>query len=119
MTLEQWRRYAGIWSLDADRRERELAACVAGDVSYTDPNVSIAGLRAFSDYMAGFQRGFPGHSFHIRAVSAHHACSVARWDQLDAAGAVVAPGISFAESGSDGRIQRVRGFFGDVEAVLR
>ncbi len=39
MTLEQWRRYAGIWSLDADRRERELAACVAGDVSYTDPNV--------------------------------------------------------------------------------
>lgn len=118
MTLEQWQRYAEIWSLDPSRREEELAACVASDVTYADPNVSLAGLRAFSEYMGGFQRGFPGHSFRIRAVSAHHGSSVARWDQVDSGGAVVAPGMSFAEFAADGRIQRVRGFFGNLAGLL-
>ena len=65
-----------------------------------------------------FQRGFPGHSFRIRAVSAHHGRSLARWDQLDVAGNVVAPGISFATTTNDGRIQTVNGFFGDLEHLL-
>ena len=79
----------------------------------------MSGLRAFSDYMAGFQRGFPGHAFCIRAVRAHHGGSVARWDQVDASGAVVGPGLSFAETGEDGRFRRIRGFFGQVEELLR
>lgn len=118
MTLEQWQRYASIWSLEATRRDAELAACVASEVSYEDPNVSLTGLRAFAEYMGGFQRGFPGHSFRIRAVSAHHGTSLARWDQVDTSGEVVVPGISFAECTADGRIARVRGFFGDVAGVV-
>jgi hypothetical protein len=103
MTLEQWQRYGSIWSLPASERDRQLAECVAPDVTYADPNMTVQGLGAFSSYMAGFQKAFPGHSFKIRGVRAHHGRSLARWDQLDAQGSVVAPGISMAEASADGR----------------
>jgi len=104
MTIEQWQRYAAIWSLPQAERDRELEDCVEPEVSYADPNVAVSGLRAFSDYMAGFQRGFPGNAFRV---------------QVDASGAVVGPGLSFAETGEDGRFRRIRGFFGQVDELLR
>jgi hypothetical protein len=119
MTHDLWQRYARIWSLDAADRAAEMAACLAPEVTYADPNVSLAGLDAFSQYMAGFQRSFPGHSFRIRAVRAHHGRSVARWDLVDGKGAVASPGISFAFCDDDGRFRSLHGFFGDVEELLR
>lgn len=114
-----WRRYASTWSLEGRERQAELEACVALEVSYADPGTEIQGLAPFLAYMEAFQGGFPGHSFRIRAVEAHHGSSLARWDLLDAAGNPVMPGLSFGQVGADGRFLRLRGFFGSIEALLQ
>jgi hypothetical protein len=51
-----WTRYAKIWSANAEVRIGELAACLADDVTYCDPNGLIEGRSALSAYMEGFQQ---------------------------------------------------------------
>jgi hypothetical protein len=44
MTSETlWKRYAAVWSMEDGGREMELAACLAGDATYCDPNGLIRG----------------------------------------------------------------------------
>src|SRR5690242_14084742 len=109
-----WHRYARIWSLDTSRRDAEMAACLAPDVTYADPQISLSGVRPFAEYMAGFGNSFPGHAFRINAVKAHHDRSAARWDLVNAAGGTVFPGISFGVVGGDGRFLSLSGFFGGI-----
>lgn len=115
---ELWRRYARIWSLDGEARDAELRACCAPAVAYADPRVELEGLEAFAACMDGFRAAFPGHGFAIRAVSAHHGHSLARWDLLDPEGRAVLPGLSHGELDAEGRFLRLRGFYGGVEALL-
>lgn len=119
MNDDLWRRYARIWSLEGPARDAELRACLDASVSYADPNISLAGLAAFAAYMDGFRASFPGHGFRIRAVTAHHGGSLARWELVDANGAIVFPGLSFGLFTEDGRFKSLHGFFGGIEALLR
>ena len=114
-----WRRYARIWTLEGEARAREMRACLAPAVTYADPRISLAGCEAFAAYMDGFRGAFPGHAFHIRAVTAHHDGSLARWDLADADGGMVFPGLSFGRLAEDGRFLSLHGFFGGIEELLR
>ena len=96
-----------------------MAACLAPDVTYADPQISLCGARELADYMSGFGNSFPGHAFRINVVKAHHDRSIARWDLVDAAGGTVFPGISFGVVGGDGRFLSLSGFFGGIEGLLR
>jgi hypothetical protein len=118
MIEELWNRYAMIWSMEGERRAAEMAACLVPDVTYTDPQVSVGGLQKFADYMDGFRRQFPGHSFRIKAVVTHHDRSLARWEMVNADGAAISPGISFAIISSDGKFVALNGFYGGIEAIL-
>jgi SnoaL-like domain len=112
MTTEAlWMRYAAIWSLDAGRREAELAACLADDVTYCDPNGLLAGRSALSSYMEQFRASVPGGQFHIRTVLQHHDCSLADWELRREDGAVLQAGTSFGSLSDDGRLRAITGFF--------
>lgn len=113
-----WSRYARIWSLEGPARAEEILACLSESVVYADPNAELEGHAAFTAYLDGFQRSFPGHSFVIRAVSAQRADSLARWDLLDPRGGAVFPGVSFGQADGAGRFIRLRGFFGLPEGFL-
>lgn len=60
-TIEDlWRRYSASWSNpDKDARATELAACLADDATYCDPNGLIEGREGLSAYMAGYQQQTP------------------------------------------------------------
>lgn len=65
-----WKRYSAIWTIsDAAVRQAELAACLADDATYCDPNGLIKGHQALSEYMAGFQQSVPpGSKFQVHAL---------------------------------------------------
>ena len=112
MTLENlWRRYAAAWSLPEDARTRELAACVADDVTYCDPNSAIEGPSSLSNYMGGFQTSVAGGRFQIASVVDHHGRTLAHWKLLSAEGQVLQSGASFAALDEDGRLRTITGFF--------
>lgn len=106
-----WTRYAAIWSLDAGRRESELAACLADDLTYCDPNGLLAGRSALSGYMEQFQASMPGGHFRIRTVLQHHDRSLANWELRGKDGAVIQTGTSFGTLSGDGRLRAITGFF--------
>jgi len=58
-----WNRYAAIWSLTGEERDAELAACLADDATYCDPNDLLGGRAALSDYMGQAQHSVPGGRF--------------------------------------------------------
>jgi hypothetical protein len=111
MNIEMWKSYARCWSLASEARAELLPQLTAEAVRYRDPYAEIAGREAFAAYMAGFQKGFPGHSFAIDDVAAHHDGSLARWRQVDGEGRVVCNGISYAAHDPDGRLREITGFF--------
>lgn len=108
---ELWHRYAAIWSLAAGERDPELAACLADDVTYCDPNGLLAGRPALSDYMGRFQDGVPGGSFRIASVLHHHDRSLAQWTLRARDGHVLQTGTSFGLLAEDGRLRAISGFF--------
>ena len=97
MTPEDlWKRYAAIWFLDAERRPGELAACLADDASYCDPQHAAGGREALSAYMADVQQRVPCGRFEIRSVQHHHGRCLAQWELLSADDGLVLTGTSFA-----------------------
>jgi hypothetical protein len=106
-----WTRYAAVWSLEAARREAELNACLADDVTYCDPNGLLAGRSALSGYMEQFRESVPGGQFHICAVLHHHDRSLADWELKGKDGAVLQTGTSFGALSEDGRLRAISGFF--------
>ncbi|MBT2542667.1 nuclear transport factor 2 family protein [Streptomyces sp. ISL-44] len=111
-TAEQlWRRYAATWSASADVRAGALAGCVSVEVRYCDPNVSIEGSAALSDYMDAFHESVPGGRFDILTVLAHHDRTIARWALLSADGIVLQTGTSAARTDGASRFAAITGFF--------
>lgn len=106
-----WKRYAAIWSLNADARTPELSACLADGVTYCDPNGLIEGRAALSEYMGRFQVGMPGGRFHIRWILNHHDRSLAHWSLHGSDDGIVQIGTSFGALSEDGRLQSITGFF--------
>jgi hypothetical protein len=111
-----WRRYSAIWSADPERREAELAACLADGATYCDPVGRLAGREALSAYIADFQKSVPGGAFDILEVHAHTGRSLARWALRGPNGDVLQRGASFAVQDETGRLKEITGFFPLVAA---
>lgn len=112
MTKKLWESYSASWSMpEADRLQR-LEETVSSEVTYTDPNISLRGIAAFSEYMAGFQSNMPDTCFAIREVLNHHGRTLSHWNMMNADNTVVGTGTSFAELTNDGKLTNINGFFG-------
>lgn len=106
-----WNRYAATWSLSTDDRPEELAACLADDVTYCDPEGLVPGRTALSDYMGRFQEAFPGTRFRIESVLYHHGRTLASWTLRGAGEELFQRGTSYAVVADDGRLSAITGFF--------
>jgi hypothetical protein len=113
MTTHQdiWHAYASAWSAPQPHRDDLLDRNVGPEVSYRDPTAEVLGRAGLSDYMHAFQQGFPGFSFAIVAVDAHHDRSLARWQLHDPDGTPVQDGISHAVHDATRRLTDIAGFF--------
>jgi len=100
---------------EKERRAR-LAERVTPDVTYTDPNVSLEGVKAFSDFVTQFQNDVPGGHFVITGAYAHHRRTLAHWKMLGPDSSVMLIGVSVADVSEDGKFTAITGFFGGPDA---
>jgi SnoaL-like domain len=112
MTETLWNRYSASWSLPETERLERLAETVSPEITYTDPNISLSGIDAFSDYMAGFQANMPGTGFAIHEEMDHHGRTLSHWNMVSADATIIGTGTSFAELTDDGKLAHITGFFG-------
>ena len=112
MTETLWTRYAASWSMPEAERLARLTETVSSEITYTDPNTTLTGIPAFSEYMSGFQANMPCVGFAIREETDHHQRCLSQWNMVDAAGAVIGTGTSFAVLSDDGKLAHITGFFG-------
>ena len=111
MSIDTWRNYARCFSTSDDERQRLMAAHLSPKVIYRDPNTEVHGHEAFAAEMTRMQTAFPGHTFEVFAVDAHHNHSMARWRLLDAEGNHVTNGLSHGIHDTDGRLADITGFY--------
>jgi len=111
MSEELWNRYSASWSMNEAERLERLAETVSPDVTYTDPNITVTGIAAFSEYMGGFQSDMPGAGFAVKEVSEHHQRSLLHWNMIDADKSIIGTGTSFAELTEEGKLAHITGFF--------
>jgi hypothetical protein len=107
----------GYGEPDPARRARLVAAAWAQDGELIDPPLTAAGHTGISDQAAALHAQFPGHTFRrASAVDEHHGHLRYAWELVGPDGTVALTGLDVAEVGPDGRLRRVVGFFGPLDA---
>lgn len=107
-----WERYAAAWrEPTAEGKQAALDATVEATCTYRDPLAVAEGHRALIDYMLAFHQQVPGGHFLTTYFLAHHDRSIAKWDMVDGAGAVIGHGVSYGEYGARGKLVAIAGFF--------
>ena len=101
---------------DADRRMQLIGQVWAADGRLLDPPLDGQGHAGISELTTVVHAHYPGHTFRrTTAVDAHHDVARYGWELVGPDGTVAVAGLDVAELGTDGKIVRVLGFFGDLQ----
>jgi SnoaL-like domain len=111
--------YLSAWNeRDPMRRARLVAEAWVPDGRLTDPPRAAEGHAGIMEMAAAMHSHYPGHSFRrTTAVDAHHEYLRFGWELVGPDGAVTVAGIDVGELAPDGRLRRIAGFFGELEAA--
>jgi len=109
-------RYMAAWNeADAAIRQTLLEQCWADDGVYVDPNVQLAGRQQLSQHIAKVQATRPGARVEFMSgIDIHHHVVRFLWRLVRPDGTVGDTSIDFGEIGSDGRLTKIIGFFGEA-----
>jgi hypothetical protein len=109
-------RYLAAWNeADAAIRQNLLEQCWADDGVYVDPNVELAGREQLSQHIAKVQATRPGARVEFMSgIDIHHHVVRFLWRLVRPDGTVGDTSIDFGEIGSDGRLTKIIGFFGEA-----
>lgn len=108
--------YLAMWNeTDPTRRVKHIAHAWTDGGRYVDPLLEAEGHAALKSMVTDVQARFPGHRFRrVSGVDTHHRELRFAWELVAPDGAVVVAGIDVGELASDGRLQRITGFFGEI-----
>jgi SnoaL-like domain len=108
--------YLAMWNeTDTARRARLVEQAWAPSGRYVDPVQEAEGHAAIGDMVAGVHTQFPGYRFRrLSGVDVHHDQLRFAWDLAGPDGTVAVAGIDVGELATDGRLNRISGFFGDL-----
>jgi len=102
---------------DTERRTELLEKSFAADGVLIDPPLDASGRQGINDMVGAVLGQFPGHRFRrVSGVDSHHDAVRYGWELVAPDGTVTLAGMDVALLASDGRLQRVTGFFGDLPA---
>jgi hypothetical protein len=109
-------RYFAMWNeADVARRAEHIAQAWTDDGRYLDPMLEAQGHAELSEMVDGVQAQFPGCRFQrVSGIDVHHDAIRFAWELVDADGSVLAAGLDVGVLGSDGRLQSITGFFGEL-----
>jgi hypothetical protein len=111
--------YIDAWNEhDVDLRKQLLTQVMTDDGAYVDPNTNLDTRDGLVEYIGQVLGKSPGRRV-VRTsnVDVHHSVCRFNWRLIKADGTQGTESIDFIEFASDGRIQRVVGFFGPLEAL--
>jgi hypothetical protein len=110
--------YLAMWNeADPARRAEHIERAWARHGRYVDPQLEAEGRTALNDMVGAVQTRFPGHRFRrVSGIDNHHDQLRFAWELAAPDGSIVVAGIDVGELASDGRLQRVTGFFGALPA---
>ena len=111
--------YCAAWGEpESAKRDSLLREVWASDGRYSDPTpVSLKGRAALSAHIGSFLAQNVGVRFRCSAAESHHHFMRFAWAIVAAGGSTIVSGTDFAELASDGRLQRIVGFFGDQSKI--
>jgi hypothetical protein len=111
--------YLATWNeTDPQRRAQLIARAWADDGHYLDPMLEAEGHAALAGMVEGVQAKFPSHRFlRMSGVDLHHDQLRFAWKLEAPNKTVVVAGLDVGTLASDGRLQRIIGFFGEVPAT--
>jgi len=111
--------YAAAWSEpDAARRREMLEKVWAPQGTYTDPQSNATGRDGLSEVIGRFLQQSPGARIVPTShADVHHNLLRFTWKAVDRNGATIIEGIDFGVLASDGRLERIVGFFGPVKPL--
>ena len=116
---ETVRVYCAAWSEPNAEHRRELLEKVwASEGTYTDPLSHVEGREALVELIGSFLQKFPGAQI-IPSSHAdfHHGIFRFAWKFVGGDGKTVNEGVDFGALGTDGRLQRIVGFFGPIKPL--
>jgi hypothetical protein len=103
---------------DAGRRDALVAANWNPDGELTDPPMAGRGYAEISALADVVLTHYAGHRFQrTSAVDAHHRFARYGWSLVAPDGTVAVSGTDFVELDNDGKLLRVVGFFGPLDAA--
>lgn len=99
---------------DRGKRTELIASAWSEDGAVVDPPIDGRGRTGIADIVDALLAQFPGHHFErTTAVDAHHDHARYGWALVAPDGNVTLAGTDFATVGTDGKLTRVVGFFGE------
>lgn len=106
--------YMAAWNeADPSARNRILEQCWADHGVYVDPNVELTGREALSQNISRVQAARPGALLEfVSGIDHHHNVLRFLWRLVRADGTAGDTSIDFGETGPDGRLIKIVGFFG-------
>jgi SnoaL-like domain len=110
--------YLAAWNeRDEQRRAELIERAWAPDGRLIDPPFEGEGHDGISQMAAVMHEHYAGHRFErASGVDMHHQHLRFAWRLVGPDGAVAVAGIDVADLAEDGRLSRVVGFFGDLDA---
>jgi len=111
--------YVAAWvETDEGKRRALLEMSWTENGTYTDPTVEVVGREALVQHIGGIHQQFVGHRIVLTSrVDEHHNRLRFTWAMVNPEGSRVTEGIDFGEIGSDGRLIRITGFFGQPSLI--
>jgi hypothetical protein len=111
--------YLSAWSEQDPQARADMVGRVwAEDGRLIDPPFAATGTAEITGIHGAMQEQFPGHSFRrASAIDAHHEHLRFAWELVGPDGTVALRGLDVGEVGEDGRLRRITGFFGELEAA--
>jgi hypothetical protein len=105
--------YIAAWSESDEERRRALLEQVwEENGTYSDPTVEAQGREALVQHIGAFLRRYPGYRTLLTSgVSRHHSYFRFCWVVVKPDGGRVFEGVDFGETGFQGRLHRITGFF--------
>ena len=101
---------------DVARRTTLIRSVWASGGRLLDPPLDGEGHVGISALTDIVHAHYPGHTFRrTSAVDSHHGVARYAWELVGPDGTVAVSGLDVAEFGTDGKLVRVLGFFGELQ----
>jgi len=109
---------ASLTEADTSRRAVLMEKAWTPGARYVDPHHDLVGYAAFSGAIDNVVSGYPGFQFRrTTGLDAQHEYVRFGWEFIGPDGAAVQTGLDVGELASDGRLQTIMGFHGDLPAA--